>query len=129
MPERASAGNDCPALMMAGQKKGCEAMKKEVARVIVPHKNNPGWYCVKTTFHLTGKVDSDLVRDEETGVPITLELPDKPLDDVYETANAITYYTYHERYEEAFAQIQQSMSIITHPSIFLALKHFLCLKS
>lgn len=104
-------------------------MKKEAAKIIVPHKNNPGWYCVKTEFRNNGSITSDFIRDEETGVPITLDIQEKPLDGVYEDAQATTYFTYHYSYEEAFGQIQQSLSIITHPFIFLALKHFLCLKS
>lgn len=104
-------------------------MKKEVAKVIVPHKNNPGWYCVKTEFRNDGTVNSDFIKDEETGVPIALDMPSKPLDGVYEDALATTYFTYHCNYEEAFEQIQQSMSMITLPLIFFALNNFLNSKS
>lgn len=104
-------------------------MKKEAAKIIVPHKNNPGWYCVKTEFRNNGSITSDFIRDEETGVPITLDIQEKPLDGVYEDAQATTYFTYHYSYEEAFGQIQQSLSIITLPLTFFTLNIFLNLKS
>ncbi len=104
-------------------------MKKEVAKVTVPHKNNPGWYCVKTEFRNNGIITCDFIKDEKTGIPIALDMQGKPLDGVYEDAQATTYFTYHDSYEEAFEQIQQSMSMITLPLTFFALNTFFNSKS
>ena len=89
-------------------------MKKDPARVTVPHRDNkPNWYCVATKFGTDGKIESEIVVDETTKLPIAIEIPDKPLDAVYETASATIYYTYHDSYEEAHRQMEQSMSLVS----------------
>lgn len=89
-------------------------MKKNPAHVTVPHRDNkPNWYCVATKFGTDGKIESEIVADETTKLPIAIEIPDKPLDVVYETATATIYYTYHDSYEEAHRQMEQSTSMVS----------------
>lgn len=91
-------------------------MKKDPARVTIPHRDNqPSWYCVATKFGADGKIESEIVTDETTRLPIAIEIPDKPLDTVFETATATIYYTYHDSYEEARRQMEQSMSMVSPP--------------
>lgn len=66
----------------------------------------PHWYCVKTVFHNNGEMESEIIADEKTGIPIVLQQLEKPLDDVFETANATIYYTYHRGYEKAKCQME-----------------------
>lgn len=69
-------------------------------------KDNPLWYCVKTLFNLnTGKMESEIVKDEKTKQPIAIKDIDKPLDGVFETAAGTIYYTYHRGYAEAAKQV------------------------
>ena len=63
------------------------------------------WYCVKTTLHSDGRIESEIVTDEKTKQPIAIKDTDKPLDGVFETANSTIYYTYHRSYEEAKRQM------------------------
>lgn len=71
----------------------------------------PMWYCVKTTYHNNGKIESELIRDEKTKLSITSPGFEKPLDGTYETITATVYYTYHRSYEEAERQINQMKAI------------------
>lgn len=68
----------------------------------------PQWYCVKTTLHENGKVESEIVADEKTGIPIAIQTNEKPLDGVFETMEATTYYTYCRGYKEAAKQVEQA---------------------
>ena len=65
----------------------------------------PQWYCVKTTLHTSGKIESEVVADENSGIPIAIQTAEKPLDGVFETMEATTYYTYCRGYEEAAKQV------------------------
>lgn len=65
----------------------------------------PLWYCVKTTYHNSGKIEAEIVADEKTKVPLVLQQIEKPQDGVFETTTATAYYTYHRGYEEAARQI------------------------
>lgn len=81
-------------------------LKKEPAKSIIPHRDKkPDFYCVKTTYHNNGKIESEIIADEKTNIPIAMELDAKPLDGVFETATATIYYTYHEGYDEAAQQV------------------------
>lgn len=69
------------------------------------HKN-PLWYCVKTFFNLnTGKMESEIVKDEKSKLPIAIKDTEKPQDGVFETTAGTVYYTYHRGYEEAAKQV------------------------
>ena len=82
-------------------------MKREPAKVIVPHRDlEPNYYCVKTTYHHSGKIESEILADEETALLIAFESPGKPLDAVFENATATIYYTYHDNYEDAARQVE-----------------------
>lgn len=71
----------------------------------------PVWYCVKTLFNsVTGKMESEVMKDEESKMPITIRSDKKPLDGVYETAAGTTYYTYHDGYEAADKQVRMTMA-------------------
>lgn len=74
-------------------------------------KESPLWYCVKTVYHNNGKIESEIVRDEKTKLPIVIQSVDKPSDGTYETVNATTYYTYHRGYEEAERQMKAMQMI------------------
>lgn len=66
----------------------------------------PLWYCVKTFFNPnSGKLESEIVKDEKTKVPIAIKDKDKPQDGVFENAAGTTYYTYHRGYEAALKQV------------------------
>lgn len=65
----------------------------------------PQWYCVKTTFHSNGKIESEIVTDEKTKLAIVIQQAEKPLDGAYEMVNCTIYYTYHRGYKEAERQI------------------------
>lgn len=65
----------------------------------------PQWWCVKTTYHNTGKIESELVVDEKTGAAIVIQSAEKPLDGVFETTSGTVYYTYHQGYAEAARQM------------------------
>ncbi len=69
-------------------------------------RESPLWYCVKTIYHNSGKIESEIVKDEKTRLPITIQSFDKPSDGAYETANATVYYTYYRGYEEAKRQMK-----------------------
>lgn len=71
----------------------------------------PQWYCVKTTYHNNGKIESEVVRDGKTNVPIAIQDVQKPSDEVYETLTATIYYTYHRGYKEAAKQVEAMMAI------------------
>lgn len=81
--------------------------KREPAKLVIPHRDNkPNYYCVKTTVHLeSGKIESEIVKDEKTGCPIAIECEDKPLDGVFETYTETVYYTYHDNYKDAARQV------------------------
>ena len=66
----------------------------------------PQWYCVKTILHANGEIESEVVTDENSGIPIAIQDADKPLDGVFETMGATTYYTYHRGYKEAAKQVE-----------------------
>ncbi len=68
----------------------------------------PQWYCVKTTYHYDGRIESELVCDETTKLPIVIQDIMKPLDGVYETAAAMSYFTYHAGYIAAIRQITEA---------------------
>ena len=68
---------------------------------VVPH-----WYCVKTTMHCTGKIESEIVKDEKTKLPIVLQTDEKPQDGVFETPSATTYYSYFDGYKAAARQVE-----------------------
>lgn len=69
-------------------------------------KENPLWYCVKTLFNAnTGKMESEIIKDEKTKQIIAIQGIEKPLDGVYETAAGTIYYTYHRGYKEAARQV------------------------
>ncbi|MEG1562558.1 MAG: hypothetical protein RR365_02335 [Bacteroides sp.] len=65
----------------------------------------PQWYCLKTTFHNNGSIESELIVDEKTKLPLIIQDAEKPADGVFETATATVYYTYHRGYEEAARQM------------------------
>lgn len=65
----------------------------------------PHWYCVKTTLHNNGKMESEIVADEKTNIAIVIQQAEKPLDGVFETMSSTIYYTYHRGYEEAKRQM------------------------
>lgn len=65
----------------------------------------PQWYCVKTTFHSNGKMESEIVADEKTNIAIVIQQVEKPQDDVFEMAGSTIYYTYHRGYKEAERQM------------------------
>lgn len=84
-----------------------DAMKKEPAKVIVPHRDlEPNYYCVKTTYHHDGKIESKILTEENTELLMAFESPGKPLDGVFETPTATIYYTYHDNYEDAARQVE-----------------------
>ncbi|MBR1760905.1 MAG: hypothetical protein IJ741_06975 [Schwartzia sp.] len=105
--------------------------KKEPAKVTVPHRDKQlDWYCVKTTYHHDGKIESEIMVDENTNLPIAIECPDKPLDGYCEMANATIYYSYHYGYKaaarqvaavEVHSQIQQTISMVSYTSFLLSL--------
>ena len=69
-------------------------------------KKCPLWYCVKTLFNMnTGKMESEIVKDEKTKLPIAIASVEKPQDGVFEDASGTTYYTYHRGYEAAAKQV------------------------
>lgn len=61
----------------------------------------PLWYCVKTKFYNSGKVESEIVRDKKTKLPITIQSVDSPLDGSYDEKDGTIYYTYHRGYKAA----------------------------
>ena len=67
----------------------------------------PQWYCVKTTLYTSGKVESEIVTDEKTKIPLVIQDIQKPSDGTWETMEATTYYTYHRDYKEAADQVRQ----------------------
>lgn len=69
-------------------------------------KEDPLWYCVKTLFNIsTGKMESEIVKDEKTKQVIAIQGIEKPQDGVFETAAGTIYYTYHRGYKEAARQM------------------------
>ena len=69
-------------------------------------KKCPLWYCVKTLFNMnTGKMESEIVKDEKTKLPIAIASVEKPQDGVFAEVGATTYYTYCQGYEEAERQL------------------------
>lgn len=86
-------------------------MKKEPAKVIVPHRDlEPNYYCVKTTYENNGKIKCEIMTEENSERLAAFESPGKPLDEVYETATATIYYTYHDSYEDAARQVEATES-------------------
>lgn len=74
----------------------------------------PVWYCVKTLFNAnTGKMESEVMKDEDSKMPIAIRSDKKPLDGVFETAAGTTYYTYHEGYDEADKQVKMTLAAAT----------------
>ena len=65
----------------------------------------PQWYCVKTVLHNDGTIESEIAADEKTKLAIAIQSLEKPLDGVFETTEATTYYTYHQGYKEALRQM------------------------
>lgn len=83
-------------------------MNKQCVEVEVEYlewRKAPKWYCVKTTLHSDGTIESEIMKDEKTKLPIAIQDFEKPQDGVYETAEATTYYTYHQGYKEAERQV------------------------
>ena len=81
-------------------------MKKDPPKLNITHRDKkPNFYCVKTTYYNNGKIESEIMADEKTKLPIAIEIDEKPLDGVFETAIATIYYTYHEGYDEATQQV------------------------
>ena len=72
----------------------------------------PQWYCVKTTLHADSKVESEIVADEKTGIPIAIQDAQKPADGTYETMETTTYYTYHRGYKEAAEPVRQMKTLM-----------------
>lgn len=70
------------------------------------------WYCVKTTLHSDGRIESEIVTDEKTKQPIAIKDTDKPLDGVFETATETTYYSYHAGYKEAMRQVNAAKAVM-----------------
>ena len=71
----------------------------------------PIWYCVKTVYGADGKVNAEVMIDEETKNPIAMQLETKPMDDAFEDLlGNITYYTYHGGYDKAAEQVRMSMA-------------------
>jgi hypothetical protein len=68
-------------------------------------RESPQWYCVKTVLHSDGRIESEIMVDEKTKLAIVIQDLDKPMDGVYETYEATTYYTYHQGYVEAARQL------------------------
>ena len=54
----------------------------------------PLWYCVKTKLYDNGKMESEIVKDEKTKLPIAIASVEKPQDGVFAEVGATTYYTY-----------------------------------
>ena len=52
-----------------------------------------------------GKMESEIVSDEKTKIPIAIQSLEKPQDGVFEDASGTTYYTYHQGYEAAAKQV------------------------
>lgn len=71
----------------------------------------PLWYCVKTKLGSDGSVESEIVSDEKTKVPIAIQSADKPLDGVFEDASGVTYYTYHAGYKAAAKQVEAAKKV------------------
>ena len=65
----------------------------------------PLWYCVKTLLRADGKMESEIVSDEKTKIPIAIQSLEKPQDGVFAEVGATTYYTYCQGYEEAERQL------------------------
>lgn len=74
-------------------------------------KEAPIWYCVKTTYHNSGKIESEIVRDEKSKLSLVIFGAEKPADGTYETMEATIYYTYHRSYAEAESQVKSMASI------------------
>lgn len=69
-------------------------------------RESPLWYCVKTVLHLdTGKVESEIVTDEKTKIPLVIQDFEKPQDGGFETATEIIQYSYHAGYKAAEQQV------------------------
>lgn len=66
----------------------------------------PLWYLVKTVIQSTGKIESEIVSDDKTGLPIAIKDAHKPQDEVYERIDGTTiYFNYFEGYDEAARQV------------------------
>ena len=64
-------------------------------------RKSPLWYCVKTKFYNSGKIESEIMRDEKTKLPIAIQSFGSPLDGSYDDKDGTIYYTYHRGYEAA----------------------------
>jgi hypothetical protein len=71
-------------------------------------RESPMWYCVKTVLHNDGRIESEIVADEQTKLAIAIQSLDKPMDGAYETTESVTYYTYCQGYREAEKQLALS---------------------
>lgn len=69
-------------------------------------RETPLWYCVKTTLHNDGRVESEIVTNEKTKLPMVIQDTEKPQDGVFETATETVYYSYHAGYKEAERQVR-----------------------
>lgn len=67
----------------------------------------PVWYCCKTTYHNNGKIEAEIMRDEDTKQLIAISDEKKPLDGVFETATATIYFIYGE-YEECVKHVRMA---------------------
>lgn len=68
-------------------------------------RETPLWYCVKTILHLDGTVESEIVTNEKTKLPMVIQSLEKPQDGAFETNTETTYYSYHAGYKEAERQV------------------------
>ena len=76
----------------------------------------PLWYCVKTLLRADGKMESEIVSDEKTKIPIAIQSLEKPQDGVFEP--------------RAYRQMRQTFSVICNSySTTASRRLFLCLKS
>lgn len=66
----------------------------------------PLWYCVKTTLHNDGKIESEILADEKTKMPLVMMGAEKPQDAAFETVTSIIYYNYFAGYEAAERQVK-----------------------
>ncbi len=79
-------------------------MNKQCIEVEMEHRawsECPLWYCVKTTLHNNGKIESEIYANEKTGIPVVIQSDDKPQDGVFESATKTTYFTYCKGYKAA----------------------------
>ena len=60
---------------------------------------------MKTKLYDNGKMESEIVKDEKTKLPIAIASVEKPQDGVFAEVGATTYYPYCQGYDEAERQL------------------------